>query len=196
VSGEQPGGANVKKCPVDGTALRKVKYEFTSIWQCPECLGTFLTDEHISKLIRKQETTCEQLSEAMARKHREDTAAVARCPACNYRMEKRSAFENAPKSRRGGVPDFRIDVCPGCKSIWLDGGELEKLELDFQQSSFGTELGRHYKSYSQLSGRERQEYIRAVAASEPDRNQPFFSALAEAARSMLKGICEAHGRPR
>jgi Zn-finger nucleic acid-binding protein len=178
----------MKTCPTDGTALRKVKYEFTSIWQCPDCLGTFLTDEHISKLIRKQETKSEQLSGIIAEKHRGDTAAVARCPACNYRMEKRSAFEDTPKSRRGAVPDFSIDVCPGCKSIWLDGGELEKLELDFQQSRFGSEMGKHYQSYSRLSGHERQEYMRTMAESEPDRSQPFFSALAAAARSMVEQI--------
>jgi len=186
----------MKKCPTDGAALRKVKYEFTSIWQCPDCLGTFLSDEHISKLIRKQETASERLSEVIAEKHRGDNVAVARCPACNYRMDKRSAFKDTPKSRRGNVPDFSVDVCPGCKSIWLDGGELEKLELDFQQSSFGTEQGKHYKSYSQLSGHERQEYIRTIAESEPDRNQPFFSALAEAARSMLHQVHRAHRRTR
>jgi Zn-finger nucleic acid-binding protein len=184
----------MKNCPVDGAALRRVKYEFTSIWQCPECLGTFLTSERISKLVRKQETSCEELSEVIAEKDRGDTLDVARCPGCNYRMQKRPAFKDTPKSRRGDVADFSIDVCPGCRSIWLDGGELEKLELDFQQSSFGSEQGRHYRSYSQLSRGERREYIRAIAEAEPDRSRPFFAALAEAARTALQEVTKAHRR--
>lgn len=37
------------------------------------------------------------------------------CPVCDERLR---AVE------RGGV---EIDICPGCKGVWLDRGELEKL---------------------------------------------------------------------
>ncbi|MFZ5823653.1 MAG: zf-TFIIB domain-containing protein, partial [Bacillota bacterium] len=38
-----------------------------------------------------------------------------RCPMCNVAMRE--------VDRRG----VRIDVCPECRGVWLDGGELEKL---------------------------------------------------------------------
>lgn len=38
-----------------------------------------------------------------------------RCPLCNVAMRE--------VDRRG----VRIDVCPECRGVWLDGGELDKL---------------------------------------------------------------------
>ena len=38
-----------------------------------------------------------------------------RCPLCNVPMRE--------VSRRG----VKIDVCPECRGVWLDAGELEKL---------------------------------------------------------------------
>lgn len=38
-----------------------------------------------------------------------------KCPMCNVAMRE--------VDRRG----IRIDVCPECRGVWLDGGELEKL---------------------------------------------------------------------
>lgn len=38
-----------------------------------------------------------------------------RCPMCSVAMRE--------VDRRG----VRIDVCPECRGVWLDGGELEKL---------------------------------------------------------------------
>lgn len=37
------------------------------------------------------------------------------CPACRTRLQ--------PYEKRG----VEIDVCPGCRGVWLDRGELEKL---------------------------------------------------------------------
>lgn len=38
-----------------------------------------------------------------------------KCPMCNVSMRE--------VDRRG----VRIDVCPECRGVWLDGGELDKL---------------------------------------------------------------------
>jgi Zn-finger nucleic acid-binding protein len=84
----------MKTCPIDDSALRKAKYEFISIWQCPEC--------------------------------------------------------------------------------------------------FGTEQGRHYTSYSQLTQQERREYIRTLASSTPDRAQAFFSVAAQAIGEAIANTCRNH----
>lgn len=37
------------------------------------------------------------------------------CPVCNDRMREVTKY------------DVQIDICPGCKGVWLDRGELEKI---------------------------------------------------------------------
>ena len=63
-----------------------------------------------------------------------------RCPLCNVQMRE--------VPRRG----VKIDVCPECRGVWLDSGELEKLlagaetweEEDFRERDReGPEYARH-----------------------------------------------------
>lgn len=55
-----------------------------------------------------------------------------RCPLCNVPMRE--------VERRG----VRIDVCPECRGVWLDGGELEKLlGLEEQAAGYYRESEEH-----------------------------------------------------
>ncbi|MGE5589942.1 MAG: zf-TFIIB domain-containing protein [Bacillota bacterium] len=63
-----------------------------------------------------------------------------RCPLCNVPMKE--------VDRR----HVRIDVCPECRGVWLDGGELEKLlavgeqwEEEYRQREYEPDRGyRHH----------------------------------------------------
>ena len=73
------------------------------------------------------------------------------CPNCNEGMQ---------EVRRNEV---QIDVCPKCRGVWLDRGELEKLlhsarevEADYEREreswmrqapSYGDHVYRHHKPY-------------------------------------------------
>ena len=46
---------------------------------------------------------------------------ITTCPECH------SAMEVIPRG------DILIDVCPSCRGVWLDGGELEKLLIQTRQ---------------------------------------------------------------
>ena len=37
------------------------------------------------------------------------------CPTCNERMREVTKY------------NVQVDICPGCKGVWLDRGELEKI---------------------------------------------------------------------
>ncbi len=52
-----------------------------------------------------------------------------------------------------------IDVCPSCKGVWLDRGELEKLMSEFKQERQG---------YDEWHEKERREYART-----PEYNQKY-----------------------
>ncbi|HYG57494.1 MAG TPA: zf-TFIIB domain-containing protein [Symbiobacteriaceae bacterium] len=59
-----------------------------------------------------------------------------RCPLCNTAMRE--------IDRRG----VRIDVCPECRGVWLDGGELDKL------LATGESWEAEYRSSHPLSDRD------------------------------------------
>jgi len=46
------------------------------------------------------------------------------CPVCSERMREVSKY------------DVQVDICPGCKGVWLDRGELEKI-IDMVSSGAG-----------------------------------------------------------
>ncbi len=58
---------------------------------------------------------------------------VSQCPRCHVAMKKQRASED---------PNVTIDVCERCQGIWLDSGELDRLELkDLSHTKrFGVEL--------------------------------------------------------
>lgn len=71
-----------------------------------------------------------------------------------------------------------VDVCPNCKGMWLDHGELEKLvEIESERS------GRYRKYYDDDDDYERgREYSRPYGGREreqPKKKKGFLSNLME-----------------
>src|SRR5688500_9966504 len=52
------------------------------------------------------------------------------CPNCNTSMQ---------NVNRSGV---ELDMCPGCRGVWLDRGELEKILADAREQSAGEQQSR------------------------------------------------------
>ncbi len=125
------------KCPDDGNLLNKRIYESViEIDECPECQGIWLD---AGELERIQETIENDYSDelkkipeyiagaynmAMAREEGE-----RECQNCNRPMEKREY---------GFCSQITIDVCPYCRGIWLDKGEIQGLEVFFERSKAET----------------------------------------------------------
>ena len=79
-----------------------------------------------------------------------------RCPLCNVPMR---------EVRRRGV---KIDVCPECRGVWLDAGEMEKLlvgaetweEEDFRDRDREERGDRDEREYSRHPyGRKRRKHF-------------------------------------
>ena len=123
------------KCPKDGSALEKELYEADiEVDRCSKCSGVWLDHGELEKA---QEATEHDYSQERRRLpdlvNREYLLALERarpqlsCPACARDMERRE---------HGHVSQILIDVCPSCRGIWLDQGEMEALEVFYEKSRF------------------------------------------------------------
>jgi Zn-finger nucleic acid-binding protein len=121
------------KCPHDGTELTAAKYEADiEVDRCGECKGMWLDYHELERI----QDTCEkdyadeirQLPNLVGNAY---AMALARskhgieCPQCGQAMERRE---------HGCCSQVMIDVCPHCRGIWLDHGEIEALEVFFERT--------------------------------------------------------------
>lgn len=124
------------ECPRDGEELFPVNYEDGVITDaCPKCKGMFLDRQELEKI---EEVREHDWSEMMSRfpdlvagayeKARQKAQEEIRCPKCGSEMETR---EYAYCSQ------VMINKCVGCGGIWLDGGEIEALEIFYEREKAG-----------------------------------------------------------
>ncbi len=119
------------KCPFNEVDLVKEMYEGVELDKCPKCRGLWLDPGELERIQRTQEVDySSRLQEAVnaaaaAYNHERQLQEQAlACPACGVTME---------KQEHGFNKWVVIDFCPGCRGIWLDEGELEALELYYEQ---------------------------------------------------------------
>jgi Zn-finger nucleic acid-binding protein len=121
------------KCPSDSAALRRQNYESTiDVDMCPTCGGMWLDQ---GELERVQATVERNYSGELSRFPdligAAQTMAFAKsrplvaCPGCQREMERRE---------HGYCSLILIDVCPSCRGVWLDAGEMRALEVFFERA--------------------------------------------------------------
>lgn len=121
------------QCPNCETALQREVYEDVQVMQCPKCHGYLIEQRRLRLIEMSRERTQELLSLESTSQAADDTLQQLRCPKCKVqRMSKQ-------KIRMDDGSHFFIDVCPECDSVWFDGGELAKLQLDFEASAQAVE---------------------------------------------------------
>ena len=121
------------KCPHDDTELLTRTYEADiEVDLCPTCRGIFLDHgelERIQKtverdhaaLLAKVPDTVSKAFEMARQQERPDLT----CPKCSGQMA---------KQEHGYCSQILVDACAGCHGVWLDKGELEALEVFFEQA--------------------------------------------------------------
>ncbi len=105
------------KCPLDHS-----EFQPRRIWEvegegCPQCRGIWLSHLEIIKLYEKGALSVppqvySKKEEIYKYKHWE---ANIHCPNDNSKLE---TYD---------LESLQIDICPKCKGLWLDDGEIEKL---------------------------------------------------------------------
>lgn len=128
------------KCPYDSSELVTKTYEADiEVDLCQSCRGVFLDHGELeriqqtverdhSALLAKPPDTVSQAFELARQQQRADLT----CPKCQGKMS---------KQEHGYCSQILVDVCTTCRGIWLDRGELEALEVFFEQAQAdGVEL--------------------------------------------------------
>jgi heat shock protein HtpX len=139
------------ECPHCSKALISHEYEGVIVFVCPECGGTLVDQDRLTRILYRQDVvyspelihlcqmiladlkTCHMLKAIDPR-----NAWVISCPACGNKMHREFYAFSYP---------VEIDRCAVCKKVWFDKNELEILQYLFEHNkelfNVGDILGEH-----------------------------------------------------
>jgi Zn-finger nucleic acid-binding protein len=122
---------------MDGSELAKQEYEANiEVEKCPQCGGIWLDHRELERIqvsgehdyrreINRFPSIVEQAYAMALAKSKPPTP----CPRCSQDMERRE---------HAGCSQVLVDVCPKCRGVWLDEGELRALEVFFERAAIET----------------------------------------------------------
>jgi len=122
------------KCPVDHADLSSQPYEGNvQVEECSSCKGIWLTKEKLFAIERMKENDYHEVVEnhkPASEARMETTVSIEKprdlnCPSCQSPML---------ANEHGYFSGIIIDTCIACGGVWLDRGELEALEIFFEQN--------------------------------------------------------------
>ena len=105
-------------CPRDRAFLTPDHRDAGVIHSCNDCSGLLIPSNQIPRLPESDESWSKVLKLPKSETN---------CPSCHT------------KTRLLNYAGVEIDICPACHSVWLDGGESEKI-LRHRKNSDGTWL--------------------------------------------------------
>lgn len=147
------------KCPVCSSPLRRILYEGFPVFRCMKCHGYLLAESRVEAAKRVGKRTVEQLKQEVVDEARPDTKETIRCPRCLRKMTKRFIEEPAA---------LAIDICPECRHVWLDGGELARLQLSHEISPAGRDAAEHRRRIEAMTPEAKAEFERNLSKLKAD----------------------------
>ena len=115
------------RCPGCDSSLLTVDYEGVTIESCGTCGGEWLDAEELGHIVRiREEHFSEEERQAIDSAARipgvpvEEIERDIMCPKCGV---------NTGPINYGADTGIIIDRCPQCSGIWVDSGELEKIQM-------------------------------------------------------------------
>jgi len=124
--------------------------------------------QRMAQIQSNRETSSEQLEHHAEKRATADSTGLIRCPRCRVqRMNKEKIqFDQRPEE------SFQLDVCRKCQMIWFDGGELAKLQLDYESS---------IKAIDQM---ERQQLARSLSEDRKEQLEERIAAMPMASNAL------------
>ncbi len=161
-------------CPRCHASLAPVEYEGITVEACSQCNGHWLRQPQLKDIVDTREKTWDREEVAAMQKPHlqgvplEKVREALPCPACGRTME---TFDYA------GDTGILLDRCRDCGGLWLDGGELEKVQAAVEASD--ENLDAAAKRYS---GTLREVEAREDLQQQKDNRRtlaPLFTQLAD-----------------
>ncbi|HEY7840503.1 MAG TPA: phospholipid scramblase-related protein [Gammaproteobacteria bacterium] len=109
-------------CPHCKSLLQESLYEGVAVQSCARCNGVLVDKAGLQKIAHRRET---EVPRNMPTPRR-PSEVVLHCPHCATPMT---------KGVQGKLRKITFDMCAGCTAVWLDRGELESIQLDFEMAS-------------------------------------------------------------
>ena len=131
------------KCPNCDNVLQPVDYEGIKIETCDGCRGEWLDAGELAHIVKAREArfNAEERKAITAATgitpvNLEDRGRRLTCPNCGGQTE---------ALNYGGNSGIIIDRCAHCRGVWLDEGELEKIQMvaESWQDGLPDHLARH-----------------------------------------------------
>ena len=118
------------KCPTCKVELDRDTYEDRPVFHCQQCRGYLVNHTQVRFIKSSRKRSAESLEQDAGRQTVDDGLETVRCPKC---LAAKMNKERIDLQQLGDDPFF-IDVCKKCRLIWFNGGELAKLQLDYELS--------------------------------------------------------------
>lgn len=143
-------------CPVCAETLERLPYEGIPIFHCRSCHGHVLYPDQVDAVKRRHTLGEESLTQESQRLETEPShQRELRCPRC------RGPMKAAPSSRHSTVV---WDYCHLCDLVWLDAGELAKIQLEKESSLQDHEYQTMREHWRQNSTAKLSRFQRQLAA--------------------------------
>jgi Zn-finger nucleic acid-binding protein len=142
-----------KKCPECSQEMRKKEYEGVVIDICENCGGVWLDKDELYHILETREEKFSQSQQEEVAPEKiipprpEDLIPQLNCPVCGALMQ-RFAF--------GYSSGIILDRCPNGDGVWLDRGELEKVQIYKEKSQDYAE--KEYAKFSRIAAQAKQDF--------------------------------------
>ena len=115
------------KCPKCQVPLCQIAYERQIVHVCPDCRGALVQEPRLERIKRRREQkwSAEEEDRIAGEVAAADKAGWVPCPRCLAYMEKLKVS--------GAGHTFHLDRCGACQLVWLDPGELELLQIQYEK---------------------------------------------------------------
>ena len=107
-------------CPLCNKALQITRYEGEKVGLCADCNGFFMGSKNLRNIEKSHEVSVPMESVSGSGINVEG---VKKCPKCKLDMQVKSY---------GELGAAEVDYCQRCGGIWLDPGELERIQLYYE----------------------------------------------------------------
>ena len=145
------------KCPSCSASLSTIDYEGIRIETCSNCQGEWLDSGELRHVVTVREVRFnEEVRRAVAAAVKITPVKLAEvdrdlpCPKCGGATD---------ALNYGGDTGIVVDKCTGCGGIWVDGGELEKIQMVVEgwEDGLPADLARYAPRLRQIAAEVEQK---------------------------------------
>ena len=147
------------KCPACKVELERETYEDRPVFHCQQCRGYLVNHTQLRFIKGSRQRNEESLEQDAVRQSGTQGQEPVRCPKCLAATMNKKRMD---MTHLGGKP-FQVDVCKACRLIWFDGGELAKLQLNYELSDKAIEELEMQVQAASRTPQEQAEFERTLA---------------------------------